>query len=405
MMAEHLPMLARFVIILTGILLLPRLMERLKLPGVLGYILTGVFIGPPLFGIVKESSETIHFFSEIGKLLFMFFVGFEVDMEQFNKKRQRCLTFGALTFLLPFIGGLFLARLTGYGWNASTLIGSVIASHTLLGYPVLVRLGLVQREPVLVAVGGTIITDIAAMMVLAVTVSIHQVGFSWQFLLLELLQLAVFVPLIIFGLSKLSRKAVLRYGQTTEARMVIFMIVIAVAAQLAHMINLEGIVGAFLAGIAVKRSFRGKFALEQLEVIAQSLFIPAFFASTGFLVNFALLGSTIIGRPVLVFGLIGMLIFGKYLAAWLTSSAFGYTRTDTGLIASLTLPQMAATLASAVVAYQAKNAAGVPLIDSVFVNATLVLVVASCIAGPMLTQRYSKRIEHQETVAAQQPAT
>ncbi len=278
----------------------------------------------------------------------MFFVGFEVDMEQFNKKRQRCLTFGALTFLLPFIGGLFLARLTGYGWNASALIGSVIASHTLLGYPVLVRLGLVQREPVLVAVGGTIITDIAAMMVLAVTVSIHQVGFSWQFLLLELLQLAIFVPLIIFGLSKLTRKAVLRYGQTTEARMVIFMIVIAAAAQLAHMINLEGIVGAFLAGIAVKRSFSGKFALEELEVIAQSLFIPAFFVSTGFLVNFSLLGSTIIGRPVLVFGLIGMLVVGKYLAAWLTSSAFGYTRTDTGLIANLTLPQMAATLASAV---------------------------------------------------------
>ena len=296
MLHEHLPMLAKFVILLTGILLLPRLMERLRLPGVLGYILAGVLIGPPLLGVVQASSVTINFFAEIGKLLFMFFVGFEVDMEQFNKARKRCLTFGALTFVFPFVGGLFLARLTGYEWNASVLIGSVIASHTLLGFPLLARLGLVKRESVLVAVGGTIITDIAAMMVLAVTISIHQIGFSWQFLLIELLELAVLVPLIIFGLSKLSRKAVLRYGQTPEARMVIFMMVIAVAAELGQMIHLEGIVGAFLAGIAVKRSFRGKFALEQLEVIAQSLFIPAFFVSTGFLVNFALLGNTIAGQ-------------------------------------------------------------------------------------------------------------
>jgi Kef-type K+ transport system membrane component KefB len=404
MLHEHLPMLAKFVILLTGVLLLPRLMEQMRLPGVLGYILAGVLIGPPLLGVVKSNSMTINFFAEIGKLLFMFFVGFEVDMEQFNLARKRCLTFGALTFVLPFAGGLFLARLTGYEWNASVLIGSVIASHTLLGFPLLTRLGLVRRESVLVAVGGTIITDIAAMMVLAVTISIHQIGFSWQFLLIELLELAVFVPLIIFGLSKISRKAVIRYGQSPEARMVIFMMVISVAAELGQMIHLEGIVGAFLAGIAVKRSFRGKFALEQLEVIAQSLFIPAFFVSTGFLVDFALLGNTIVGRPALVFGLIGMLVFGKTIAAWITSKSFGYTGADTGLITSLTLPQMAATLASAVVAHQALNAAGEPLIDSMFVNATLVLVVISCIAGPILTQRYGNRIVSQAADAAKPPA-
>jgi len=90
MLHEHLPMLAKFVILLTGILLLPRLMERMRLPGVLGYILAGVLIGPPLLGVVQASSVTINFFAEIGKLLFMFFVGFEVDMEQFNLARKRC---------------------------------------------------------------------------------------------------------------------------------------------------------------------------------------------------------------------------------------------------------------------------------------------------------------------------
>ena len=110
--------------------------------------------------------------------------------------------------------------------------------------------------------------------------------------------------------------------------------------------------------------------------------------TTGFLVDFPLLGRKMLHRPLLVFGLIGALVIGKFSAAWLTSRIFHYSPNDRNLIASLSLPQMAATLASAVVASQALNAAGQPLVDSIFVNATLVIVVLSCVAGPILTRRF-----------------
>jgi Kef-type K+ transport system membrane component KefB len=351
----ELSMLTKFAIAMAMALLLPRVMERLRLPGVLGFIVAGVILGPGLSNVITGKGEATILFAELGKLLFMFFVGFEVDSDEFRKARTRALLFGTLTFSLPFAGGLCLGRLSGYSWPAAVLIGSVIASHTLLAHSILARLKLLDRDAVLVTIGGTIITDVAAMLVLAVAVSVHRVGFSRSFLAIEVVELALFVPPITLGLGRLARKLIIRFGQSAEALVIILLVLIAVAGELAQLINLEGIVGAFLAGIAVKRAVRGKFVVEQLEVVSNSLFIPAFFLTTGFLVDFRLLGATLISRPGIVVGLFAALVVGKYLAAWLTARACRYTPTDGKLIFSLSLPQMAATLASAVVGYQAIN--------------------------------------------------
>ena len=391
-LSEHLSLLSRFAIAIGLGVLLPKAMERLRLPGVLGFILAGILIGPRLLGIVDPNGAVIRLFAEVGKLLFMFFVGFEVNLEEFNKSRGRSLTFGALTFLLPFAGGVALGIMSGTSVNSALLIGSLIASHTLLAFPILQRFGLAQESTVLMVVGGTIFTDIASMLVLAVTVSIHLSGFSWSFLGRELLELAIFVPLVIFGAGALARKAIIRWGQKPELRVMILLVVIALCGEGAEAIQLEGIVGAFLAGIAVRRAVRGKFAVEQLEVTANAIFIPAFFLTTGFLVNFQLLGSTTISRPGLVLGLLGALVIGKYLAAWISVRIFGGTRAQTSLAWSLSLPQMAATLAAAVVAYNTVNAAGQRLLDESFVNAILVLVVVSCVAGPILVEQFAPRI-------------
>ncbi len=389
----QLSLLARFAIAIGLAILLPKAMERLRLPGVLGFILAGILVGPNVLGIIKPDGEAITLLAEVGKLLFMFFVGFEINLDEVNRSRNRSLAFGALTFLAPFAGGVLLGRLTGNDWNSAFLIGSLIASHTLLAFPVLERLGLVQHPAVTMVVGGTILTDIAAMLVLAVTVSVHLTGWSWGFLGIELLELAVFVPLVLFGAGTLARKAIIRYGQKAELRVMILLVVIAPCAEGAHLIRLEGIVGAFLAGIAVKRAVRGRFAVEQLEVTAHAIFIPAFFLTTGFLVNFQLLGQTTVSRPGLVLGLIAALVIGKYLAAWLSTLAFGGTRARTDLVWSLSLPQMAATLASAVVAYKTVDASGARLLDETYVNAVLVLVVVTCIAGPILSERSARRVK------------
>ena len=394
---EHLTLLTRFALAIGLSVLLPKAMERLRLPAVLGFILAGVLLGPNLLGIIKADGPVITLLAEVGKLLFMFFVGFEIDLNEFRKSRNRSLVFGAMTFLLPFLGGVALGRMTGNGWNSSLLIGSLIASHTLLAFPIIQRLGLTSHPAVTMVVGGTIFTDIASMLVLAVTVSVHVAGFSWAFLGKELLELAIYVPLVLFGAGTLAREAIIRFGQQAEVRVMILLVVIAVCAEAAHFIQLEGIVGAFLAGIAIKRAVRGKFSIEQLEVTAHAIFIPAFFITTGFLVNFQLLGKTVVTRPGLVLGLIAALLIGKVLAAWIGKLFFGGTRAETRLVWTLSLPQMAATLASAVVAYKTVNHAGEHLLDESYVNAVLVLVVATCVAGPILAGRYAKQVSRLTT--------
>jgi len=386
--------LTKFTIAIALGVLLPKLMERIRLPAVLGFITVGVLIGPNALDLVREDGPVISLLAELGKLLFMFFVGFEINLDEFKKSRNRSVAFGALTFCLPMAAGVALAHTVGgSNWNSALLVGSLIASHTLLAFPILQRMGLAQHPAATMVVGGTIFTDIASMLVLAVTVSVHLTGFSWHFLLLQLTELAIYVPLILIFAGSLARKAIIRYGATPEVRVMIMLVVIALCAEGAQLIHLEGIVGVFLAGVAVKHAVRGKFAVEQLEVTAYALFIPAFFFTTGFLVNFQLLGRTALTRPALVFGIIAALAGGKYLAAWLSTLTFGGTRAQTNLVWSLSLPQMAATLASAVVAYNTINASGERLIDQTYVNAVLVLVVATCVAGPILSQRYAQQVK------------
>lgn len=390
---SHLSQLTKFAIAIGLSILLPKAVERIRLPAVLGFIAAGVLIGPNALAVIEPEGAVIGLLSELGKLLFMFFVGFEIDLEDFKKSRNRSLTFGAVTFALPMIAGSLLARFFGSDWNSTLLVGSLIASHTLLAFPILQRLGLSQYPAVTMVVGGTIFTDIASMLILAIAVSVHVTGFSWQFLGIQLLELAIYVPLVLFGAGTLARKAIIRYGETAEVRVMIMLVVIAVCAEVARLIQLEGIVGAFLAGIAVKRAVRGKFAVEQLEVTAHAIFIPSFFITTGFLVNFQLLGESVISRPALVFGIIAALVAGKYLAAWLSTRPLGGTRTETNLVWSLSLPQMAATLASAVVGYKTINASGARLLDERYVNAVLVLVVFTCVVGPILTQRFAQQVK------------
>ncbi|QIF05340.1 cation:proton antiporter [Roseimicrobium sp. ORNL1] len=404
-MFEGVTILTTFAIAMTMVVLMPKLMERLRLPGILGFIIAGFLLGPAVTGLIKQDGPVISLLAELGKLLFMFFVGFEIDLDDFKKTRTRSLTFGALTFILPFVAGVMVGRLTGFGWNASLLIGSIIASHTLLAFPILQKLGLTQHPTVLMVVGGTIFTDIASMLVLAVTVSVHLTGFSWSFLGRELLELAIFVPLILFGAGNLARKAIIRYGQKPELRVTIMLVVIVVCAEGARIINLEGIVGAFLAGIAVKRAVRGKFAVEQLEVTSQALFIPAFFLTTGFLVDPAVLKQSITESPGMTFGLLAAVLAGKSVAAWLTGVIFRQPRHEVATVASLSFPQMAATLASAVVGYQCINSHGERLLDATFVNASVLIVIVTCVLGPILTERYAKQMRQDAEQAATKPET
>jgi Kef-type K+ transport system membrane component KefB len=321
----------------------------------------------------------------------MFFAGLEIDLTQFRRTGNRSAAFGLLTFSIPQVVGMAIGLLAGYGWLSAVLIGSLMASHTLLGFPIVQRMKLVADEAVAVTIGGTVLTDLMSLLVLAVCLPIHTSGFSTPVFLLQIAEMAAFILIVLVGLSTAARWLIARMGGSKEAQLTLVLLIMAVAAFGAQAINLEPIIGAFLAGLAVNRAMSRSPVKEELEFLGNTLFIPMFFVTIGFLIDVRLFFQTLVTRPWLVAGIVGGLIAAKFLAAWGTRRWFRYSRPQGGLIWSLSLPQVAATLATAYVAYQCTNASGVRLIDLRMVNAVLVLVVVTSILGPLLTEYYGRR--------------
>jgi len=326
----------------------------------------------------------------------MFFAGLEIDIAQFNRTRRRSLAFGTLTFALPLLAGIGVGRAFGYPWVAAVLIGSLLSSHTLLGFPIVQRLELTDNEAVTVTVGATIFTDLAALLILAICLPVHSVGFSLNSFLLQLTQLAIYVPVVLFGLSGFARRFARRWGDTKENEFFLILLIMVVAAEGAELIHLEAIIGAFLAGLAVNRSVQRSEAKEELEFLGNTLFIPAFFLTIGFLIDPRVFASTVVSHFGLCATIVGGLIAAKMLAALSAQRIFGYSMTEGLLMGALSLPQVAATLAAALVAFQTKNADGVRLIDEPVINTVIVLMVVTSVLGPVLTARFGKRLVEAE---------
>src|SRR6516162_2064190 len=404
-MIVHLPLLVRCAIIMAIFLLIPPLCRRVRMPAVVGLLLAGVALGPGGFHTLPDADPVAEFFSEVGKLLLMFFAGLEIDLSQFRRTAGRSLVFGSLTFSIPQVVGTGVGLLAGYGLLAAVLIGSLMASHTLLGFPIVQRMKLVTDEAVAVTIGGTIFTDLASLLVLAVCLPIHTAGFSASVFAVQIGELVVFVLLVFFGLRAVGPWLIKRIGESKEQQVTLVLLIIALAGFGAEAINLEPIIGAFLAGLAINRALDHTEAKEQLEFLGNTLFIPTFFVSIGFLIDVGLFLQTLRANTGLVVGIVGGLIVSKFLAARLTQRVFGYSRSQGHLIWSLSLPQVAATLAATIVAFQTKNAAGTRLIDEPVINTVLVLVVITSILGPMLTEYFGRQRLAEQDAAASAAAT
>jgi Kef-type K+ transport system membrane component KefB len=325
----------------------------------------------------------------------MFFAGFEINMKEFKKVGKRALVFGLLTFSVPMIVGTLAGLTLQFDLNASILIGSLMASHTLLGLPIIKDYGLLKENAVMVTVGATIFTDVASMLVLAICLSIHSTGFSPQHLGVILLQLAIYVPLVVFGLSWIAKK-LFEISNSEELRLAILLLILAIASLLAEMIELEGIVGAFLTGIAMNRALgENHKSGHTLSVLSHALFIPVFLLGTGFLVNTRIFFSTIIENVDMVLLVVCGLIFSKLLAAFIAGKSYKFHKAETLLMWSLSIPQVAATLAATMVAYNAINAEGVRLLSESMLNTIVVLVVVTSILGPIMTRKFATQMQLQ----------
>ncbi|MBK8536986.1 MAG: cation:proton antiporter [Candidatus Competibacteraceae bacterium] len=390
--AASLPLLARFAIGMAFILGIPPLARWARLPVVVGLLLGGIVIGPYGLGIFPVHPAIADFFAELGKLMLMFFAGLEIDLALFRRARNRSLLFGFCTTLIPQALGTAVGLWFGLSLIPAVVLGSLLASHTLLGSSIVVRLGLTRLEPITITFGATVMSDTLSLIVFAVCLSTYQSGFSASGIAVQLLEIAVFIPLILLGLSRVGAYCLNKVEADENAYFVLLLAIVAVAGFLAQSINLPGIVGAFLAGLAVNEAVHDQPAKEKLEFVGNSFFIPIFFIVTGFLIQPLVFLQRIVDHFALVAAIIGALLVGKWLAVEIAGRAFAYTPAARKTMWSLTLPQVAATLAATLVAYDTFDPAGQRLIDKEVLNAVLVLMLTTAILGPVLTERFAPRL-------------
>ncbi len=387
------PPLVRFMVGITILLLAPSLSRRCKLPEVVGLIIAGIIFGPYAFGLMHSEGQVIVIFSELGKLLLLFFAGMEIDLILFNKAKWRASFFGTVTLLIPLFFGIFIGLVFGYSTVSAVLIGSLLASHTLLGYPILQKYKLLENESVLVTVSATIFTDTVSLIILAICVSIHTMGFQPINTIHQIIQILLYVFIIIFGLSKIVQWYFKKFNPSQDVQMLVLLIIVMAAATLAEMIHLESIVGAFMAGLAVNRCLRGTKTHEHIEVLGKTLFVPAFFFAIGLSLDLPKIWESINKHFLFVILLSAGLISAKLVAAWITGLVFKYKKDEWLNMWSLSMPQVAATIAAALVAFQSLDSKGNRLIDQNVMSGVLVMVVITAIGGPILTEVFAKRIK------------
>ena len=378
--------LVAFTLLLLVILTLPPLFERIRLPGLVGLLFAGVVLGSNGLGLLDHESESIELLADIGKIYLMFVAGLEIDLDEFRKTKDRSIGFGLATFLVPLIFGTVIGRVFGMGLNAAVLIGSLLASHTLLGYPIVNRLGVVKNEAVTVTIGATIFTDIAALLVLAICIAIDGGEFSTASLIIQLATLGIYSAIVLLGIDKVGKEYFRRTGDEQSNQFMFILLVVFLAAVGAQIINVDKIVGAFLAGLAVNDVVGRSPVEEKIEFIGSTLFIPVFFVDMGLLLDIPGFIQTITTELPLTIAIVGGLFVSKWLAAAIAKFLYNYSWNQAMTMWSLSLPQVAATLAAALAGVEAGL-----ISDSVF-NVVIVLMLVTSIGGPILTAQFGRKL-------------
>ena len=387
-----LPALAKFVVGTALIVAMPSLSGRIRLPAAVGLLLSGVVVGPHGLDIVGEQRPIADFLADLGKLLLMFCAGLKMDLALLRHTLPRSILFGLLTTGVPCLLGMAVGLLFGYSLLPAIAVGSLLASHTLLGSPIVARLGAHHLEPVIITVGATVLSDTLSLVLFAICVSTYTSGFSVLDLAGQLLAIAVCVPLILGGLSRLGAYLLRQVEHDAHASVVLMFGIMAVAGVLAHALNIPDIVGAFLAGLAVNAAVHDKPAKDQLEFFGQALFIPIFFVVTGFLIDPTVWPGSLVDHVALVAALLVALMAGKGLGAAMAGGVCHYSAAARLTMWSLTLPQVGTTLTATLVGVHTVNRAGQPLIDGRLLDAVFALVLITAILGPALTAHFAPRM-------------
>ncbi len=375
-----------FALILFIILLSPILLRKIRIPGIIGLILSGVIIGPYALNIL-ENNSAVNLFSTIGILYIMFVAGLELDMNDFGKTKHKSLTFGFFTFSIPvLIGYPLFYYVFNYDMAASIMISVMMATHTLVAFPVVTSYGIAKNEAVAVAIGGTILTDTIVLVVLAIIVAFSQGALNSQFWIQMGISFAIFFFIMFFIIPKVAKWFFRKIEGEKTAHYIFVLFIVFVSAFIADLAGLEPIIGAFMAGLALNRLIPSSSALmNRIDFIGSAIFIPFFLISVGMMVDVTVLlnGPTAI---LIALGLVGISVSGKWTAAFFTQKIFKYSIAQRQLIYGLSGSHAAATLAVILVGYQ-NNIVGENVL-----NGAILLILVSCIIATFNAEAASKKV-------------
>ncbi|MBU8906896.1 cation:proton antiporter [Desertibacillus haloalkaliphilus] len=385
-----------FAMAMAIFLLAPLLMNRLKIPGIIGLIFAGVIVGPNGLGVL-DRDPTIILLGTVGLLYIIFIAGLEIDLDGFKKYRNRSISFGLISFSIPFILGTLLGLWLNYTLAGAILLGSLLGSHTLLAYPIASRLGLAKNKAVTTTVGGTIMTDTLALLILAVVAGSTQGELSFSFWMTLVVSLAVYVTLVLLLIPRMAKTFFRTMSNEGSIDFIFVMTVLFVTAYFATIAGLEPIIGAFLAGLALNRYILEHGPLmNRIKFVGNAIFIPFFLLSVGMLMDIGVL----LNDPsawVLAILIVLFVNGGKFLAAWMSGKMYHYSSDEVKLMFGLSAPQAAATLAATLVGYE------LGLFNQGTVNGVIIMILVTCMVGPYMVEKYARKVAYNEDQQPYEP--
>lgn len=379
-----------FALVLVVLLVAPIAFSRLRIPGIIGLIISGLLIGPHGFNIL-EHDESVELFSTIGILYIMFLAGLELELNEFLKNRVRSLVFGSLSFLLPFLAGWGISSwYLELPFEASFLTGLMMASHTLVAYPIASRLGINKNRVVMITVGGTILADSLVLILLAVIRGVIDGDLSPLFWVQLFASIGGFLALIFYAYPRIGRWFFKNMENERNTQFVFVLTMVFVAAFLAELAGMEAIIGAFMSGLALNRLIPANSALmNRLEFVGNSIFIPFFLISVGMMVDLRVFlkgWDLILNVAILSVAAIAT----KWLAAFITQKSFHFNSVQRNVIFGLSTARAAATIAVVLVGYEAG------VVNAELVNATVALILITSLVGSITTEKAGRKLAAME---------
>lgn len=390
----------KFFLILVIILFAPLLLNRLKIPHLLGLIIAGAIIGPYGFNLVARDSGIV-LSGTAGLLYIMFLAGIEIDIADFKRNAFKSTFLGLTGFIIPMV----LGTLTGvyvlkFSLITSVLMASMFASHTLITYPIVSKLGITKNRAVNITVGSTLITNILALLVLAIIVGMSNGEIDHTFWI-KLSGLFILFTLIILLVFPIIARWFFKRVEDNVSQYIFVLVMVFLGAVLSQIAGIEAIIGAFLAGLALNRLIpRTSALMNRIDFVGNSIFIPFFLISVGMLIDYR---AFFYSFDTLIVAVVMSVVatISKFIPAWITQKSFAYSKDEGRLIFGLSNAQAAATLAAVLVGYniiigQQENGEPIRLLNENILNGTIIMILVTCTIASFVTQKGAQNVARQE---------